>query len=187
MKILSIKPIKIVALFLLLQLSSWCVHANALAETDSEPKPNCLIVQAPLEITPPVTFTEIRFADGLWDLAILVGNDKHRVTFSLPIKDQTKELICHYQSLAITPGINDREQWGWHLAWADNHTIYYARMDGEAWVSSVPKKIQVRGAQDLHFEQQLNLLTLSWKALDGSAYKIVSDDEGRSWSDITLH
>lgn len=187
MKILSTNSIKIAALYILLQLSSLCFHVNAMAETNPEPKCNCLIVKAPVEVTPPVTFTETSFGDGVWDLAILVGEDKHRVTFSLPIQDQTKELICHYQSLAITPGINDKEQWGWHLAWADNHTIYYARMDGEAWVSSVPKKIHVSDAHDLRFEQQLNLLRLSWKARDGSANKIVSDDEGRSWSDITSH
>lgn len=186
MKFLSTSAIKTAALYMLLQLSSLFFHVNAVAETNPEHKADCMIAKSPLEVTPLVTFTETSFTDGAWDLAILVGEDKHRVTFSLPIQYQTKELICHYQSLAITPGINDKEQWGWHLAWADNHTIYYSRMDGEAWVSSVPKKIKAHEIYDLHFEQQLNSLTLRWKTEDGGCQKIVSDDEGRSWSDITL-
>lgn len=175
------------ALSILIQLSSSFFHTVAVADTNSEHKANCIIAKATLKETSLVTFYETSFAEGAWDLAILVGDDKHRVTFSLPNQNQTKEFICHYLSLAITQGINDKEQWGWHLAWSDGKTVYYARMDGEAWVSSVPKKIKVHGGYDLHFEQQLNSLTLIWKNADGSYNKMVSDDEGRSWSDIEPH
>ena len=71
-----------------------------------------------------------------------------------------------------------------HLAWSDNKTIYYARMDGEAWVSSVPKKIVAENARDLRFSQDKNVLMLNWQATDG-AYQMQSDDEGRSWQLLT--
>lgn len=186
MNILSANIIR-AALSTFLQLLTLFYYVNAMAETRLESKSSCLIVKVPMKATPLVSFTEASFADGTLDLAILVGEDRHRVTFSLPVEDERKASNCRYQTLAISQGVNDQEQWGWHLAWADNQAIYYARMDGVAWVSSVPKKIKINEARDLHFEQQQNLLTLSWKTADGGCQQIVSDDEGRSWSDITPH
>ncbi len=186
MSILSANIIR-AALSTFLQLLALFFYVNAVAETKLASEPSCLIVRVPMKVPPLVSFTETSFADSASDLAILIGEVKHRVTFSLPVDDKRKESSCHFQTLAISQGVNDKEQWGWHLAWADNQAIYYARMDGVAWVSSVPRKIKVNDARDLHFEQQLNLLSLSWKTSDGGYQQIVSEDEGRSWMDISQH
>ncbi len=119
------------------------------------------------------------FEDGSQDIAVLQEKNAtvevKRVTFN-----GAKNTVCGYQSMAIAQG----GDWGWHLAWADAQKVYYARMDGEAWVSSVPKKIDAENAQRLRFNLDKNLLTLSWQAADG-AYYMQSDDEGRSWNKPT--
>ena len=125
-----------------------------------------------------LTFWQHKFEDGARDLVMAQSPaDIKRVTFN-------NMQNCAYQVLAIAEGANEKERWGWHLAWSDNKTIYYARMDGEAWVSSVPKKIVAENVSQLHFAQSAGLLTLSWQAADG-AYQMQSDDEGRSWQPLT--
>ena len=126
-----------------------------------------------------LTFWQHQFEDATRDLVIVGStNDIKRVTFN-------NHQGCAYQALVIAEGINQKERWGWHLAWADAQKIYYARMDGEAWVSSVPKKFVAQNVSELRFTQSedshaKNLLTLSWQA-DGTSFSMQSDDEGRSW------
>ena len=121
-----------------------------------------------------VTFWQHKFEHGTRDLVMAQPpSDLKRVTFN-------HAQSC-YQALVISEG----KGWGWHLAWADAQKVYYARMDGGAWVSSVPKKFAVENARELRFtqikdSQDKNVLTLSWQAVD-SAYQMQSDDEGRSW------
>ena len=130
------------------------------------------------------TFWQHKFEDGTRDLVMTnAKNDIKRVTFDK--KPSDKSQTCAFQALAIAEGANEKERWGWHLAWADAQKIYYARMDGEAWVSSLPKKFAAQNVSELRFTQSedsqaKNLLTLSWQAADG-AYQIQSDDEGRAW------
>jgi hypothetical protein len=117
-----------------------------------------------------LTFSQHAFENGEYDLVVEQSpDDIKRVTF-------VKSHGCAYQALAIAEGIG----WGWHLAWADDNHIYYARMDGEAWVSSVPKKIAVENTRELRFTQNAGLLTLNWQA-GGASYSMQSGDEGRSW------
>ena len=86
-----------------------------------------------------LTFWQHKFEDDTRDLVMTnAKNDIKRVTFDK--KPSDKSQTCAYQALAIAEGANEKERWGWHLAWADAQKIYYARMDGEAWVSSLPKK-----------------------------------------------
>ena len=116
------------------------------------------------------SFWQHKFSGEARDLVMAqVTSDAKRVTF-----DNFQG--CAYQALAIVEGVG----WGWHLAWADKKNIYYSRMDGEAWVSSVPKKITANNVSDLHFTQEKSMLTLSWQA-DGASFSMQSDDEGRSW------
>ena len=117
------------------------------------------------------TFWQHQFVDDTRDLVMSQSqsSDIKRVTFS-------NNQACAYQVLAIAEGVG----WGWHLAWADEQNIYYARMDGEAWVSSVPKKFAADNVSELHFTQEKSLLILSWQA-EGTGLCMQSDDEGRSW------
>lgn len=130
----------------------------------------------------PLYFFQHTFEDNMRDLALtqtLPASDIKRVTFN------HSQQSCPYQALAIAEGANVKEHWGWHLAWADTSTIYYARLDDEAWVSSVPKKISAKGVHALHFMQTQDLLNLSWKNANGESDGMQSDDEGRSWSEVS--
>lgn len=117
-----------------------------------------------------LTFSQHAFENDAYDLVIAQSpDDIKRVTF-----EHAK--TCTYQALAIAEGVG----WGWHLAWADAKAVYIARMDGEAWVSSVPKKIAAENTRELRFTQNAGLLTLNWQA-GGASYSMQSGDEGRSW------
>jgi len=117
------------------------------------------------------------FEDGVNDLVMSKTTpergDAKRVTFG-----GSRQLGCHYLALAIARG----GDWGWHIAWSNEHGVFYARMDGEAWVSSPPKLISSSPAKQLSFEKAEAKLKLSWEPLDpvAPAYA-VSNDEGRSW------
>ena len=55
---------------------------------------------------------------------------------------------CHHHGAALATGGEGKDWWGYHMAWFDggnddsgkDASLFYARMDGEAWVSSPPKK-----------------------------------------------
>ncbi len=121
-----------------------------------------------------IYFWQHLFEDGTRDLVLTNSTNTTvtRVTFS-----NAKTGPCPYQALAITEGVG----WGWHLAWADEKKLYIARMDSEAWVSSVPKKIASEDIVELRFTQDADSLVVHWKAAQGEAYHMQSDDDGRNW------
>lgn len=128
-----------------------------------------------------VEFGQHRFAEGA-DLAMSVqmgnGMDIKRVTHG-----GGEAAGCLYQSVAIAPG-GGQDQWGWHLAWAGNQGVHYARMDGEAWVSSPPKRLSRSGAGTVQLQVSGHELRLRWHEQQGDGtvvYQAVSHDEGRSW------
>lgn len=105
----------------------------------------------------------------------------HRATFGGGQSD-----ICPQPSPVLAKG----GDWGWHMAWygsGEKPGIFYARMDGDAWVSSPAKRFAMTQAQ----ASQPSLLAigehvwLAWKQLDpqGATVNIAtSDDGGRNWS-----
>lgn len=120
------------------------------------------------------------FTDGSHDLVITnalnAAVELKRVTFG-----GRKEAGCHYVALTIAQG----GDWGWHLAWFDTEKarLYYARMDGSAWVSSPPRHWARQLVRNLKMLVKQQQVSLTWQA-DGKPYKVTSDDEGRSWSDV---
>lgn len=129
------------------------------------------------------------FDDGVHDLAMALPRngsplDIKRVTFGGSITSK-----CHYPLLSLARG----GDWGWHLAWvADgSSTLSYARMDGEAWVSSPTKKLsknaQLAGQPVILTWEQL--VWIVWQASDeqdASLFALFSADEGRSWQEAKL-
>lgn len=94
------------------------------------------------------------------------------------------------------PTIAQGGDWGWHMAWFDGSTdnkakspgLYYARMDGEAWVSSPAMRFGNSGQQAGHpaLLSQGEQVWLVWRELDddGSAIWLKSStDGGRNWTD----
>ena len=134
----------------------------------------------------PVLLWQHVFEDGARDLAMARTEqdrlgDIHRVTFG-----GGAESGCHYRGLAITRG----GEWGWHLAWtlaeveSGKPALRYARMDGEAWVSSPAKRFGADGARDPSLKVEGERVTLMWReTLDGgdAEHSVSSSDGGRSW------
>jgi hypothetical protein len=102
---------------------------------------------------------------------------------------------CPHHGPALAQGGN----WGWHMAWFDGGTrnrekmpgLFYARMDGEAWVSSPAKRIGDGSKQAGHpaLISRGEQVWLAWREMEveGSRiYLMRSDDGGRSWGQTEL-
>lgn len=125
------------------------------------------------------------FDAGVRDLAIIV----HNVNLPAQIKRVTfnrgkAQPACYFKPLAITQGGQNAQYWGWHLLWQEPVGLFYARMDGEAWVSSNPKTLTKLVAINPHFNMQNQRISITWQQLESDVtvnMQALSSDEGRSW------
>ncbi|HEY8353383.1 MAG TPA: hypothetical protein VIK69_00020 [Methylophilaceae bacterium] len=115
------------------------------------------------------------FEPGRFDLAMQVGEPAtaiHRISHS------GRDAQCAYQPLALERG----GDWGWHLLWLEpGRGVYYARMDGDAWVSSPKKRLADDGVRQVRFRADGSHLYVIWLDADGRRQTRQSLDEGRSW------
>lgn len=94
---------------------------------------------------------------------------------------------CPHHGPALARG----GEWGWHMAWYDGGErpgLYYARMDGAAWVSSPPRQFGDHAAQAGHpaLLSRDETVWLAWKELTAEGAIIrcsTSLDGGRNWSE----
>jgi hypothetical protein len=128
-------------------------------------------------------FWEHEFDHGVHDLVISKPDksDIKRVTYSGK-STLEKSGVCTYKALAIAQG----SDWGWHLAWTFNEKtgVFYSRMDGVAWVSTPPMRIEKGTADALKFDikgEQVILNGYVNQNGESTAFKLNSDDEGRNW------
>ena len=161
---------KIASSFLLLiSFSFWLIQpASACNEAQSD--------------TGQVVLRQHIFDDGLQELAIIyqefTTNKKvTRLSFA-----GSKEASCHFPSFKLIKG----GDWGWHVVWTSsaNQGVFYARVDGEAWVSSLPRKLSRTVAEKVTLKEiQGNLIiTAKYPAnLNFPDENFISDDEGRNW------
>ena len=143
------------------------------------------------------SFTQFGFDDAgvaardlaMPDLAIIAHNlnlpaQIKRVTFG---RGQTKP-ACYFKPLAFVQGGEAEKFWGWHLLWAESSSgLYYARMDGEAWVSSNPKRFTKLAPINPKLKLEKDIVTITWQQVENGLVvnmQAISSDEGRSW-DIT--
>lgn len=100
--------------------------------------------------------------------------------------DNWKIDACPHHGPAIVRG----GDWGWHMAWYDGaegkQGLRYARLDGEAWVTSPPRRFGNPDAQAGHpaLLADDERVFLAWKELDeDGAYIMImtSTDGGRHW------
>jgi hypothetical protein len=130
-----------------------------------------------------IEFRQYQFPDGTSDLILSQQGESGSMDIKRVTYGGGKTEGCHYKAVAIVPGGGDK-QWGWHLAWAGSLGIRYARMDGNAWVSSPPKRLSTSGANDVHLQVNGTELLIWWREQNGDKteiYQSVSHDEGRSW------
>ena len=106
---------------------------------------------------------------------------------------------CPHHGAALASGGEDKDWWGYHMAWFDggnddagkNASLFYARMDGEAWVSSPAKKFGNHKNQAGH-PALLSIgekVWLVWRETDAKASMIMgmfSDDGGRNWGEVKM-
>ena len=123
------------------------------------------------------------------DLAIIV----HNVNLPAQVKQVTfgrgkAGYACYFKPLAILQGGEGENFWGWHLLWieggAQTGGLFYARIDGTAWVSSVPKILTELSPINPQFKLDGQNITVTWQQneTDFTAnMQAVSQDEGRSW------
>jgi hypothetical protein len=128
------------------------------------------------------TLTQFGFDHNARDLAILVHNvnlpaEIKRVTFNRGQEAPS----CYFQPLAFAQG----GDWGWHMLWAETGGgLFYARMDGEAWVSSNPKQFTKFTAINPQFKLDGQTIKIIWQQVENGAtanMQAISSDEGRSW------
>jgi hypothetical protein len=121
--------------------------------------------------------------------------DLKRVTFG-----RLKIDGCPHHVAALATGGEGKDWWGYHMAWFDDGnddsgkdaSLFYARMDGEAWVSSPPKKFGKHSNQAGH-PALLSInenVWLVWREIENKNIAkqnvikgMFSDDGGRSWGD----
>jgi len=101
---------------------------------------------------------------------------------------------CPHHGAALIAGGEGTHWWGYHMAWFDggnddagkDATLFYARMDGEAWVSSPPKKFGNMKNQAGHpaLAASGENVWLVWREKDAGKSQLwlmKSSDEGKSW------
>jgi len=89
---------------------------------------------------------------------------------------------CHFVAVSVLKG----GDWGWHIAWVTKQTagVFYARLDSEAWVTSLPKRLSHQAVSQVQFVQDKRGLSLhSMDAYGRTLHTLYSDDEGRNWQD----
>lgn len=102
---------------------------------------------------------------------------------------------CPHHGPAIASGGKAAQWWGYHLAYYDGQDkkpgLYYARMDGEAWASSVPKRIgrtQYRAGHPALFSVA-EKVWLVWREIVDNQAQILgmySEDDGKNWTEAKL-
>lgn len=121
-----------------------------------------------------------QFEDGVFDLVMApVINDESPAVIRLSFAG-SKEAKCHFPEVSVLKG----GDWGWHVAWASTakQAVYHVRVDGEAWVSSLPKKITPQSAEQVLLSEKSGQLILSYQLLNQSKLQVlISDDEGRNF------
>lgn len=108
------------------------------------------------------------------------SSEVHRASFG-----NWKIDACPHHGPALAKG----GDWGYHMAWFDGGEkagLFYARMDGEAWVSSPAKRFGDANQQAGHpaLVSQGESVWLVWKEIteQNSLIKLAqSNDGGRSW------
>jgi hypothetical protein len=132
------------------------------------------------------TLTQFGFDHNARDLAILVHNvnlpaEIKRVTFNRGQETPS----CYFQPLAFAQGGEGEQYWGWHLLWAEaGGGLFYARMDGDAWVSSNPKNLTKLTAINPQFKLDNQTISITWQQVENGVtanMQALSSDEGRSW------
>ena len=124
--------------------------------------------------------------DGVFDLAMAPETSSGLKPIIRLSFGGSAEPLCHFPATTIHKGGN----WGWHVAWSSKVKpgLMVVRVDGDAWVSSVPKKLVSQPVDAIEFSEKDGLLTINYHLFsDSLKHSIISSDEGRNWDAVDLH
>lgn len=126
--------------------------------------------------------------DGVFDLAMAPETASGLAPIIRLSFGGSSEAKCHFPAIAVHKGGN----WGWHVAWGSNakSSLMVVRVDGAAWVSSLPKKLASQIADAIVLSEKDGLLKLDYHLLSDSTslkHTMISSDEGRNWNAVDLH
>jgi hypothetical protein len=138
---------------------------------------NCPVLKANRDtVAGAYIFKQLMF-ENKQDLVIVTPQaETKRVTFNRG----DASISCYFQPIAFAQG----GDWGWHMLWAEPLGLYYARMDGEAWVSSNPKRFTKLMAINPQFKLENQTIAVTWQQVENgvtASLQALSSDEGRSW------
>jgi len=131
------------------------------------------------------------FDGGVRDHAMAkVSPNKNSIAIHRASFGNWKIDACPHHGPAIAKG----GDWGYHMAWFDGGDkvgLFYARMDGQAWVSSPAKRFGDANSQAGHpaLLSDGDQVWLAWKELTDTASEVKlakSNDGGRSWGDSVV-
>lgn len=125
---------------------------------------------------------------GVFDLAMALETASGLAPMIRLSFGGSSEAKCHFPAIAVHKGGN----WGWHVAWGSDakSSLMVVRVDGEAWVSSLPKMLVSQTADAIALSEKDGLLTLDYHLLTDSTslkHTMISSDEGRNWDTVDLH
>ena len=157
------------------------ISCSALADSD------CDSVFAKSADNAQVVLTQQVFDGGLQELAIIHQDVNAKQKTTRLSFAGSKEAGCHFPSFTLIKG----GDWGWHVVWTSSASlgVFYARVDGEAWVSSLPKRLSRAVAQQVTIREIQGELMVSVKYpanLNLPDENFISDDEGRNWGSAPL-
>jgi hypothetical protein len=123
--------------------------------------------------------------DGVFDLAMA---PQTKVGLSPVIRlsfGGSKEAICHFPAIAVLKGGN----WGWHVAWGSvfKGSLMVARVDSDAWVSSLPRKLLDKSPDVIELQEKAGILGLTYHLPSDKTsifHRVTSNDEGRNWDTV---
>jgi hypothetical protein len=145
---------------------------------------------------------------------VFEGGERDHMIAEVPLQADQKPVLkratfgrwkvegCPHHGAALASGGEGKGWWGYHMAWFDggndesgkDANLFYARMDGEAWVSSPSKKFGNHNNQAGHpaLLSIADKVWLVWREtpkLSGKHNNIVgmfSDDGGRNWGEAKI-
>lgn len=120
--------------------------------------------------------------DGVFDLAMAPQNKAGLSPIIRLSFGGSKEATCHFPAIAVLKGGN----WGWHVAWVSDvkHSLMVARVDSDAWVSSLPRKLVDQMPDQVALLEKEGILRLNYHLPSdesGITHLMISKDEGRNW------
>jgi len=136
---------------------------------------------------------------------VFAGSERDHMIAEIPVADKEPDPKratfgrwkidgCPHHGAALAGGGDGARWWGYHMAWFDggnddagkDATLFYARMDGEAWVSSPARRFGNMKKQAGHpaLAASGENVWLVWREKDAGKSQLwlmKSSDEGKSW------